>query len=206
MSVPAHASGYDVSKDVPVSRGDCHITVGFDKQKTHIPRFLVRLHYATSFLPARWTEIARFDHNETAATGHNVYQQGLHIDVKRKSGQGVTLYPSHGKLNRNRGAVIRACVDYFDREANYFVDIFKGNQSPTGAPGWPDGGKIPRILIRQKPIVVNMHPDRGGENTVSQEELTEILAEATGVSAEEIERGADEIDIAPPEQADVVNE
>lgn len=43
-----------------------------------------------------------------------------------------------------------------------------------------------------------------GEDTVSKEELSEILAEATGTTVEEIERGAEEIEIGPPEAAEVV--
>jgi len=38
------------------------------------------------------------------------------------------------------------------------------------------------------------------------EELSEALADATGTDPEEIERGAAELDIAPPEEADVVGD
>ena len=41
---------------------------------------------------------------------------------------------------------------------------------------------------------------------ISDEELTELLAEAEGRTPEEVERGAAEIDIAPPEEATVVDE
>jgi hypothetical protein len=41
---------------------------------------------------------------------------------------------------------------------------------------------------------------------VSDEELTGLLAEAEGRTPEEIERGATEIEIAPPEEATVVDE
>ncbi|WP_254921829.1 hypothetical protein [Halorubrum ezzemoulense] len=42
-------------------------------------------------------------------------------------------------------------------------------------------------------------------NKISDEELTELLAEAEGMTPEEIERGAAELDIAPPEEATVVD-
>jgi hypothetical protein len=42
------------------------------------------------------------------------------------------------------------------------------------------------------------------EGTVSKEELTEILADATGTTADEIERGADEIKVGPLEEGEVV--
>jgi len=44
------------------------------------------------------------------------------------------------------------------------------------------------------------------EEVISMDELTEILAEAEGVTPEEIEHGAEELDLAPPEEATVLNE
>jgi hypothetical protein len=41
---------------------------------------------------------------------------------------------------------------------------------------------------------------------ISNEELTELLAEVEGRTPEEVERGAAEIEIAPPEEATVVDE
>jgi Trp operon repressor len=41
-------------------------------------------------------------------------------------------------------------------------------------------------------------------DVLTLEELTEELADATGASVEEIERGAAELEIAPPEEADIV--
>ena len=39
------------------------------------------------------------------------------------------------------------------------------------------------------------------EEVISIDELTEILAEAEGVTPEEIEQGAEELDLATPEKA-----
>jgi len=49
-----------------------------------------------------------------------------------------------------------------------------------------------------------MPPEPDPENALSPEEVTALLAEATGSTPEEIERGAEEIEIAPPEEAEVV--
>jgi len=43
-------------------------------------------------------------------------------------------------------------------------------------------------------------------DTISDEELAELLADAEGTTPEKIKRGAAEIDIAPPEEATVVND
>jgi len=205
MTVPGHPVGYDSSKDVPTSRNDCHITVGFDHQRNHIPRFLVTLHYATAFLPPQWTEIARFDHNEVGSAGHDLYQKGVHIDVSLKTGGEITVHPQHSPLPQNRGKVIRRCVQYLVDHADYFVDIYTGSITGHSPPGWPDGGNLPSgSFIRPKRISRYMSRQPRGDDTATKEELNEILAEATGTTAEAIEQGATDITIEPPEEADVV--
>jgi hypothetical protein len=44
------------------------------------------------------------------------------------------------------------------------------------------------------------------KNALTPEGLSEVLAEATGTTPEAIERGAKELDLAPPEEATVVDE
>jgi len=41
---------------------------------------------------------------------------------------------------------------------------------------------------------------------ISDEELTELLADIEGMTPEEIEHGAAELEIAPPEESTVVDE
>lgn len=43
------------------------------------------------------------------------------------------------------------------------------------------------------------------DGTISKDELTEILAEAEGSTPEEIEQRSEELDVAPPWKADVVD-
>ena len=206
MSGPSTPSGYDVSKAVSANRNDCIITVGFDQQQNHIPRFLVQLHYVNPPDTLQWTAIARFDHNETSSEGHDVYREGLHIDVVTPSGE-VTIHPHHGGLPQNRGAVIRSCVDYFVDESQYFIDVYEGKLSPGGPPHWPDGGDdSSHMLMPLKSLQSSMSRDPDPEEVLSPEDLTEVLAEATATSPDEIDRQAEDFEIGSPEDAEVVSE
>jgi len=49
-----------------------------------------------------------------------------------------------------------------------------------------------------------MSENRASGATDSKDELTEALAEATGSSVEEVETGADEFEVDPPWDAEVV--
>ena len=107
--------------------------------------------------------------------------------------------------------MIRGCTDYLEENTQYFIDVFEGDQSAANPPKWPDGGKSPHTLMSTKTKHVNTcmskEESREGssEEVISMDELTEILAEAEGVTPEEIEQGAEELDLAPPEEATVLN-
>jgi len=209
---PRPPSGYDIAYPLNVGRSDCLITVGFDQQQSHIPRFLVQLYYQAATDPVKWIELARMDHNETSTTGHDVYREGLHVDVGRRSDPAVHLALRHAPLPANRGIVIRGCVEYFRSELPYFIDVYEGNISPGGPPRWsPDGGEPGtnpnkrHTLICANSLEEDVSRESSGD-TLSPEDLSEILAEATGTTAEEIEEGAADLEIAPPSEATVVDE
>lgn len=206
MTAPSLPSGYDETRHVQAGRPDCHITVGFDQRRTYIPRFIVQLHYQVATGPVQWTEIARMDHNETSATGHDVYREGLHVDVSRRSKPTVYLAVPHVPRSTNRGLVLRNCDQYLREEAGYFVDVYEEQQSPGSPPRWPDGGDVPPKLITLNSVIEDMSQESPVEDALTPRELSEVLAEATGTTVEEIEWGAEEMDIAPPEVATVVDE
>jgi len=206
MSAPSLPTGYDVSKHVPAGRRDCLLTVGFDQHQQHIPRFLVQLHYRVAIDPIEWTAIAQMDHNETSALGHDVYHEGLHVDISRHSQPTVHLQLEHAPLSVTRGAVIRGCANYLKREAEYFVDVFEERRSPGRPPSWSDGGEPTPTFMSSRQVEEDMSREAPADaDMVSDEELTELLANAEGTTPEEIERGAAELEIAPPEEATVVD-
>jgi hypothetical protein len=145
------------------------------------------------------------DHNDYAARGHDVYSEGLHVDIARRSKPTEQLDVPHATLSSNRGAVIRGCVDYLRQETDYFTNVYEEQRSPGTPPRWSDGGNPARTFIRTDPVEGDMcHESPAEEDILTIEELTELLAEVTDTTPEEIERGAAEIDIAPPEEGEVV--
>lgn len=208
MPIPSLPSGYDETKHLGTGRADCHLTVGFDRDRDRVLRFLVILHYRQDADTARWDEIARMDHNEIDPSGHDVYREGLHVDISRRTKSTVHLGLSHSPLPVNRGATIRLCVNYFTRHAGYFVDVFEEDRPPGSPPPWPDGGgdELSPTLITTKPVDTDMSQEEPAEDILTVDELTEELADATGTTAEEIERQAESVDIAPPEEATVLDE
>lgn len=129
--------GYAKSHEKPcTSRGDCVIGVGFSRIGTVITRFLVDLQYSESFHLCDYTQIARFDHNPANPKGHDIRAEGIHVDARRKHGQDETYYPAYSYIPSDLGIVIRACTEYLDEHADFFVDFYEGEHRPSTAPGW----------------------------------------------------------------------
>ena len=206
MIAPSLPAGFDVRKHVRAGQSDRHVTVGFDREGSRIPRFLIQLHYQRRTDPVEWTAIARMDHNDTADEGHDVYEEGLHVDVSRREGETVHLQLRHPPLAPDRGGVIRRSTEYLIREGAYFIDVYEGRIAPGDPPRWSDGGDLSPTFMSLDRIEDNMSQESPVEDALTLEELSEVLADATGTTAEEIEREAEELEIAPPAEATVVDE
>ena len=205
-SGPSLPTGYDTAKRVLTGRSDCIVAVGFDRSGGYIPRFLVQLHYTTGRDPIEWTAIARMDHNELSPTGHDVYQDGVHIDIVRRTSAEVTRRPQQPPLPPNRGRVIRTCSEYLAQNADWFVDVYEERQGPNNPPQWsPDGGS-PHTLLPDDIEQYGMSDSAPAGEAITLEELSEVLAEVTDETVEEIERGAAEIELGPPWEAEPVDE
>lgn len=144
------------------------------------------------------------DHNEPSRFGHDVYREGLHVDVARRTNPTAHLQIPHETLPTSRGRVIRGCVDYFREHADYLIDVYEERFGPGTPPKWSlDGGDRPRRLIVIEEEQMDMSPEPADEEVLTPWELSELLAEIEGTTPEEIERG---VDIGPLWEAEIVEE
>ena len=105
--------------------------------------------------------------------------------------------------------MIDGCRKYLESNARYFIDVYEGNISSGSPPTWPDGGDSssePPMLITSEAVDAHMSQEPSSEDPISPGELREILAEVEGTTPEAIEQGAEEIEIAPPNEADVIEQ
>ncbi|MEM4782509.1 MAG: hypothetical protein QXG03_13240 [Halalkalicoccus sp.] len=56
------------------------LRLGFSTDRGEVTRFFVQLEY---WLDGDWREVVRYDHDATAAGGHDITAEGLHRDVYR---------------------------------------------------------------------------------------------------------------------------
>lgn len=129
-------TGYDRSYVRATSRPDCLVGVGLSTDAGRVTAFLVDLQFAADPSYGSFRQIARFDHNESTQSGHDVRREGLHLDVERRTGQPIRFWPAMVPVPSSLGPVIRACSGYLIRNADFLVDVYEGHREPETAPPW----------------------------------------------------------------------
>lgn len=143
------------------------------------------------------------DRNETSPGGHDGCRDGLHVDIARRAKPIGHPQLSPGPLPRNRGRLIRDRLGYLTREATHTIDVYEERHAPGGAPRGPS--TVAHRIGLSNTVVENVTEEPPVEAAITLEELGESLAEATGTTPEEIDRGADEIEFEAPEVSTVVD-
>lgn len=129
-------TGYEKQYVVETPRRGVRVAVGLDTTSGEVDRFLVQLRYDTAVLPLRTVDIARIDHNPTSPHGHDLYAEGLHVDVRCPDGSEVKARPPHSSLPAGAGALITACIEYYRSNVEYFVGVYEGDREPSDPPAW----------------------------------------------------------------------
>jgi hypothetical protein len=72
-------AGYDTEFTTIVNRR-AQIRGGISTEKGDVTRFFIQLEY---WLDGEWFEVIRFDHDPEAEMGHDITEEGLHMDIYR---------------------------------------------------------------------------------------------------------------------------
>ena len=65
------------------------VRMGYSTERGDVSRFVVQLEYCVD---GAWGEVVRYDHDPASEFGHDVTEEGLHIDVYRDGEQYRTEY------------------------------------------------------------------------------------------------------------------
>lgn len=72
--------------------------LGYSHERGNVTRFVVQLEYR---LGGDWTEVVRYDHDPESEHGHDVEDEGLHIDVYRDGKRLRTEYIAPAMTGRD---------------------------------------------------------------------------------------------------------
>lgn len=99
---------------------DCaRVRVGYSHDRGEVTRFVVQLEYR---LDDEWREVVRYDHDPASEFGHDVSDEGLHVDVYRRGERLRTEYvapPMAAELALDRAE------DHLSNNLELFVQRFE---------------------------------------------------------------------------------
>lgn len=120
-------------------RTDSRTRIGFDRWANEVLRFIVQLQYSDRYFGRTepdWYTIAQFDHDPTGPHGHNIFEEGLHIDIYQNRRKAFVIEPPCEDLPSNLGTIIGRCKIYFEENLEYFIDIALERTDPQKVPPW----------------------------------------------------------------------
>lgn len=123
-----HARGVEGSTFRVVSR--------FDTDRGSVTRFAAQLQRGAD-TQSGYQTMAQFDHDPAAENGHDIYEEGLHLDIYRRNGDDEKLHPDHPPLPESRGRVLRSCKEYLHDNARWLAQVYLGVREPYDPPRYP---------------------------------------------------------------------
>lgn len=104
-----------------VERIGCNLRfrLAYSHEKGDITRFVVQLEYRRG---GGWTPVVRYDHDPASKHGHDVSEEGLHIDVYRRGEKHRTDYVAPPMP---AGVALDFAEDHLAENAERFVRRFE---------------------------------------------------------------------------------
>lgn len=95
------------------------LRTAFTTEKGEVVRFLVQLEY---WLDGNWAHVVRYDHDREAPGGHDIAEEGLHMDVLR-DGQKVDVKDVSGPISPAEG--LNRAEDDLRENAERYIKRFE---------------------------------------------------------------------------------
>ncbi|RQH03198.1 DUF7718 family protein [Natrarchaeobius oligotrophus] len=107
---------YDREYETPISHC-ARKRLGYNRTEDEITRFVVQLEYE---LESGWTTVVRYDHDVKSEFGHDVSEEGVHIDIYRDGEKYRTEYvappmPARHALDRAEDHLANNLVNFIRR-------------------------------------------------------------------------------------------
>lgn len=128
-------SKYNREYQKPITRkSGIRIVVRFDKPRQRVTRFIVQLQRLTNVFESTWETFAQIDHEPANPQGHDLYREGIHVDVYHHNGQRskIKSVPTHASLPRPPIVLLHACKDYLIAYVDYWEHV-AANPSHLGS-------------------------------------------------------------------------
>lgn len=119
---------YDVTPPPERLADRVQLRTAFTTKKGDVIRFMVQLEY---WLNGEWNPVVRYDHDQDASGGHDISDEGLHMDVYRNNKK-VDVKDISGPINPAKGfnyaeEDLRENVERYIKRFELWHDIREGS-------------------------------------------------------------------------------
>lgn len=104
-----------------------NIGVGYDVEQGQTTRFLDQLRSGRDV-------VAQTDHDPSVPNGHDLYSEGIHVDIYRVDEPAVQLTFDTATLPRPPGRLHAACIEYLVDHRHWFLRVYTCRTTPTDPP------------------------------------------------------------------------
>lgn len=110
----------------------------FDKSGGSISRFVVQLQQLADTSRGIWKTFAQIDHDPRSPGGHNLYNEGIHVDIYHHDGTVSTINPPQlSRLPHPPGRLLRGSRRYLIDNVDYFEQAASGRIGLSSPPRFP---------------------------------------------------------------------
>lgn len=134
---------YDVEYPKPIGIPGARLRLGHSRDHGEVTAFVVQLEYhlendGTAGEAGQWVEVVRSDHDSTGAGGHDVRQEGVHLDVYH-SGEKDHTEQLTGPLPTDDAfdAAEERITEDAERYVKRFCQWHRNNRGGSGRPNGP---------------------------------------------------------------------
>ena len=122
-----------VDKHVGVDWSCLQLHIYIDTVRGEVEEFFVSLEYNLQYAvmqPDDWCEIARFDHNPSSPAGHDITQEGLHLDLLNMDGSKHRVKTAFPAMPANHAP--KYCREFFERRGEAIAEHFERRENING--------------------------------------------------------------------------
>lgn len=96
------------------------LVVNIDTEQGDVSRFIVAYDYR---LDDNWERVAQFDHNPEAPSGHDIEEEGLHLDLYREGQKYRVVRAKFPYVPVNHAP--RYCIEYIKQNHGALIERFE---------------------------------------------------------------------------------
>lgn len=115
-------SKYNTAYEFPVQQGVRGV-IRYDKPQGSVTRFVVQLQHLVDVFTNQWETFAQIDHEPRNPKGHDLYQEGLHVDIYHTDGTTSTIHPRPEQSSLPTPPIVLAyaCKTYLCDHVDWFL-------------------------------------------------------------------------------------